>query len=201
MQSAERLCEASGNPDRLLEVYDSVLGELFRNPFWESGATTLRRVPWKQGLRARTEDPDVFGSPGLYIWGVERRPLYVGITRRRFDKRFARYIWHNRSQCNLAQEFGAKISAAGIDGFPPEIRDWYRRNYGGSTVRLEGAVRFAREGIDKIWFALFPHANLAEVRALEQKLIRVAEEWNESRGLRPLLNIQDQGPRRSRLHT
>ena len=54
-----------------------------------------------------------------------------------FSKRFSRYIWHERSQCNLAQNFEATIASEGINGFLVEIRDWYARDFRGSRVRLE----------------------------------------------------------------
>src|SRR6266404_142705 len=34
-----------------------------------------------------------------------------------FSKRFSRYIWHERSQCSLAQNFEATIASEGINGF------------------------------------------------------------------------------------
>ncbi|HEV3482592.1 MAG TPA: hypothetical protein VGR97_09715 [Candidatus Acidoferrales bacterium] len=190
-QSAfNRLYEVVGNSDRLLVAYDNVLSDLFKNTFWQEGPTELRRVLWNQGRRAQVEDSETFESPGLYLWGSKDIPLYIGITRGSFSKRFVRYIWSERSQCNLAQQFEAALRSMGIDGFPPEIRDWYARNFGGSTVRLEGAVQFAKAGIAEIWFALFPHATVAEIRVLEQALIPVAEKWNENRGLGKLLNKQ-----------
>jgi hypothetical protein len=131
-----RLFEASMDPHprRLAAAYDHVLRDLFQNPFWDSGAIDLRRVLWNQGRRARDEDRETFRSPGLYLWGVEERPLCIGITRGSFRQRFSRYIWQRQSQCNLAQEFGPTLRLKGIEGFPPEIRDWYAKSYRGSTV-------------------------------------------------------------------
>ena len=60
----------------------------------------------------------------------------------------------------------------------------------GSTVRLEGAVRFARAGIAKVWFALFPYNSVGDIRPLERSLIPVAREWNEKHGMEKLLNKQ-----------
>jgi len=185
-----RLYGASGDPVRLQAAYHNVLSDLFKNPFWEKGPTALRRILWTHGRQARVEDAETFKSPGLYLWGIDERPLYLGITRGSFNKRFSRYIWHERSQCNLAQDFEATIASGGINGFPVEIRDWYARNFRGSTVRLEGAVQFAKAGIARVWFALFPHSGVAEIRPLEQTLIPVAEDWNKSHNLGQLLNKQ-----------
>jgi hypothetical protein len=183
-----RLYQAVGDSDSLEAAYDKVLKNLFESPFWESGTVELRRILWGQGQEARTQD--AFGSPGLYLWGIETRPLYIGITRGSFRKRFSRYIWHERSQCHLAQQFEASLVSDGIDGFPAEVREWYARQFRGSEVRLRGAVRFAKEGIAGVWFALFPHNSPAEIEDLERALVPVAEAWNHRQSLRPLLNVE-----------
>ena len=69
-------------------------------------------------------------------------------------------------QCKLAKQFEAALASKGIDGFPRAVRNWYKQSYGGSTVRLLGAVRFSKEGIDKIWFALFPRSGRGDIRDL-----------------------------------
>jgi hypothetical protein len=186
----ERLYEVVTDPEQLQAAYTVVLGDLFRNPFWESGPTAHRRVPWSLGRQAQAEDRQVFGSPGLYLWGIEERPLYLGMTRNSFNHRFSRYIWSKRSQCELARQHEAELVSKGIDGFPTDITVWYAKNFRGTRVRLLGAVRFAQEGVHKIWFALFPHAKVDEIRLLEKALIPIAEKWNERGGLRPLLNIE-----------
>lgn len=175
----ERLYKSMKNSD-LIEVYGSVLEELFRNPSWErgSGPVERQRIPWENGEDARTEDKESFNSPGLYIWGIDRKPLYVGITRGSFRKRFSRYIWSKYSQCKLAYKYEATLVSNGIDGFPDDIRDWYKRRFGNSKVRLNGAVRFAEEGISGIWFALLPHKHKDDIEELERALIPVAAEWN-----------------------
>jgi len=49
------------------------------------------------------------------------------------------------------------------------------------------AARFAKEGIDDIWFALFPHPKVDQMRALETALIDPvsgpAVKWNQSHKL------------------
>jgi hypothetical protein len=140
-----------------------------------------------QPRQARIEDRDAFESPGLYLWGVKKRPLYIGITRASFGRRFNRYIWSKRSQCNLAQEFEAALISKGIAGFPIEILEYAQQSLG-SNVRLQGACRFAQEGIAKVWFALFPHLIVAEIEHLERALIPLASKWNESKNFGPLLN-------------
>lgn len=183
-----RLYDAVGDSDSLEAAYDVVLRNLFESPLWESGTVELRRILWSQGRQARSQD--AFGSPGLYLWGIETRPLYIGMTLGSFRKRFSRYIWQERSQCNLAEKFEASLVSDDINGYPAEIREWYARQFRGSEVRLRGAVRFAREGIAGVWFALFPHNRPAEIKHLERALVPVAGAWNHRRSLRPLLNVE-----------
>lgn len=175
----------------LLEAYDRFLRDLFERPLWTRGSVAMQRVAWSEGGRAQKEDRESFGSPGLYIWGAQERPIYIGMAERQtFERRFKRYIGQTRSQCNLAKEYASQLITDDIDGFPTEVRDWYKRSFRGSTVRLRHAVRFAREGIDDIWFALLPHHDPNEVKALESALIPVAQNWNQSHGLDALLNVQ-----------
>lgn len=189
-----RLYQVLNDPQQLSLVYGEVLRGLFQASYWTRGTIGHRRVRWADGHQARIEDADTLNSPGLYVWGAGERPLYIGITVGRkvpgsFRKRFSRYIWQKRSQCNLARDHATSLITSGnIDGFPPEIRAWYRKGYRGSTVRLEGALRFAQEGLDQVWFALLPHDNPKQIKALEDALIPVANEWNLGRHYLPLLN-------------
>ena len=190
----ERLYKAAQDSARLEQAYDRVVADLFHNPFWNEGPTTLRRVLWSDGRRARVEDRAAFGSPGLYLWGSKERPVYIGITRGTFDRRFYRYIWSDRSQCNLAKKFEPELCDKGIDAFPAEVTNWYARNFGASKVRLRGAARFAKEGIDDVWFALFPHSQPGQIRELERALVDrdsgAAVRWGRSHHV-PLLNVQN----------
>lgn len=185
-----RLFGAIGNAAKLYAEYDSYLSDLFRAKHWESGAVGCARVLWTAGQQARREDARTFKSPGLYLWGAEESPVYIGISGKGFGSRFGRYIWTARSQCNLARDFEHSLLASGIEGFPPELRAWYAKSYGSSTVRLRGAVRFAVEGIQHVWFALMPHHSKAEIETLERHLVPVANDWNSRRGLRALLNVE-----------
>ncbi len=179
-----QLYRVIGNTDELSVVYRFVLKKFTRQPFWMGGAIGLRRVLWTDGRRARTEDPETFASGGIYLWGVENRPLYIGKTRGSFRSRFSRYIWDTESQCNLAREYGDALIVRGMRGFPSKTSE--RR----SQVRLQGAIRFAEEGVGKVWFGLLPHDNKAEIETLEPSLISVAKAWNHTHGFRPLLNVE-----------
>ena len=184
----EMLHKAVGSGPELMAAYESFLSELFFQDIWSGGTLVEKRVPWTLAIRARDEARDTFASPGLYIWGVEKEPLYLGITLRSFSKRFSRYIWGKRSQCKLARDHQATLLESGVERLPEDIRAWYKRGHPGSTVRLQGALRFAEAGIDRIWFTLLPHTVSSEIQELERLIVPVAEAWNLSRKFEPLLN-------------
>ena len=177
--------------------YDEVVRRIVAARYWNGGSVQGRRVLWTDARSARKADTAAFKLPGLYIWGAEDRPVYLGMTgkvkktgdTRSFTERFGRYVGGEKSQCSLAREYGTQLVERGIDGFPAEIRSWYAKNYSG-TARLAGAVRFATEGIDKIWFALFPASDPSLIRTLEKALIPIANAWNIQAGMKPLLNIE-----------
>jgi hypothetical protein len=183
-----RLLAASSDEHSLDLAYDEVLRELFARPLWQAGSVLDYRVLWTDGRRARDEDPVPFQAIGLYLWGCEERPLYIGKTNNGFRKRFSRYVWDTRSQCNLARDFETPLRLHGVKGFPDEIRDWYA-TYTTSTVRLEGAARFAQEGLERVWFTLLPHGNSDDISLLEKLLVRSGQRWNDRAGIRELLNV------------
>jgi hypothetical protein len=185
------LADVVANPFRLREAYANLLEELFSKPPWSEDAQEGRRIPWYLFDEAKEVMPAAFASPGLYIWGANEIPLYIGITRSSFKKRFRRYVGGERSQCQLAQTYETALREKGIRGFPETIRDWYRRNYGTSVVRLKGAVVFAKQGIDSIWFSLLPGEGAERIRGLERKIIPVANAWNRENGYPDLINVQD----------
>ncbi len=129
------------------------------------------RISWRSASAAfRSPALDAaFRSPGLYLFGsADGVPLYHGMTRGPLRKRlWGRYVGGGRSQCQLAADYERELLAHGIDGFPPDVRAWYLRSFGSSTVRLIGAAAFARHGIGGIWFTVLPVADAGAVRPLE----------------------------------
>ena len=181
----------NGTDEESFSAYSEYITGLLEGDYWECGSNDNAKIPWKSGRKARVSDPDDFKCSGLYLWGGESYPVYVGKTGSTFNKRFNRYIWGQYSQCDLAEKYERELKNNGIKGFPIEVREWYKKNHPGNTSRLKGAVCFAEEGIDKIWFSLLPHANKDEIDSLEIKLIRIAERWNREHGFRSLLNKKD----------
>lgn len=184
MTIINRIHKVIENPKKLEKAYENMLSELFEIPLWQSGSVKHKRILWTQGKNARAEDRAIFASSGLYIWGIGERPLYIGITSNSFNKRFSRYIWQKKSQCNLAKEYRDSLVLNGINGLPAEVRAF------GYNARFRGAERFANEGIENVWFALFPHDDNVVVAEVERYLIPVADTWNRREGLPPLLNEQ-----------
>jgi len=187
----KQLLDTVDRPDQLRLTYASYLRILFAEPLWSGGHALGRRIPWRSAQAARGTSPTTFGSPGVYLFGAKDIPLYIGSTGRTLWVRLSRrYLVGEHAQCELAATYGDLIWEKGVSGFPEEVRAWYRRGFGASRVRLEGAVAFARHGIEHIWFALLPTPDATAAKQLEDVLIPVAQRWNADHGHLPLLNKQ-----------
>ena len=190
---ADRLLAVASNPAKLAHAYSDFIQAIFEAPLWSAQQPNGVRIPWRSAKEA-SEHPllrDAFNSPGLYLFGSDAGvPLYLGKTTTTLSKRLRRrYVAGKRSQCQLAVDYEPELLARGIDGFPDDMREWYRSQYGSSTVRLQGAVVFAQHGIEGIWFTLIPVKDPGSGDNLEQSLIPVAQAWNRDRGYPALLNV------------
>ena len=172
----------------LEQTYAALLHELLISDFWSFENIKAPRVLWKDACLCRKSK--VFSKSGLYIWGAGSVPRYIGKTNGSFEKRFHRYIWDQKSQCHLAEKYEDDIIRNGIKGFPDEIHEWYKKGFGSSTVRLQGAVDFARHGLNTLWFSLFPidEKNPELVSRIEEEIISVANNWNLKSDFDPLVN-------------
>ncbi len=177
---------------QLKKEYAAWVEDLLRSPLWSLQEMNGRRIPWRLADAARKLPPmkAVFDSPGLYLFASAAGiPLYLGMTGQTLWKRLSgRYVRGEKCQCQLADTYQEELCRDGINGVPASIRDWYRKGFGTSTVRLEGAAVFARHGIDGIWVALLPVEKKELVKSLEEKLIPIANEWNRARGYEPFIN-------------
>jgi len=187
------LKDAMNDNTKIEEIYSSIIKKLLASEYWSTN-NEAPRVKWYDGETAKESRREVFNCSGLYLWGADSVPRYIGKAERQsFKKRFRRYIFGENSQCDLANIYKEEIIPAdkGIDGFPNEIRAWFQMRRLG-TVRLRHAVDFARHGIDNIWFTLFPaDREVADyIGAIEKILIRVAYNWNIKNKLDPLINEQ-----------
>jgi hypothetical protein len=197
---SRRLIEAASDPAALSTAYADFIRTVLDSPLWSPEHSGGIRIPWRAAREARAHASlrGTFDSAGLYLFGsAVGIPLYLGMTGGPLRARLRRYVYGRRSQCRLAVDYEPQLLAHGLQGFPDDVRAWYRRGYGGSVVRLEGAVVFARHHIERIWFTLLPISGRESVRPLERRLIPVAGAWNRSRGYPPLLNLQHtHGPAR-----
>jgi len=70
------------------------------------------------------------------------------------------------------------------------VLEWYKKGFGNSKVRLQGAVDFAKNGLNNVWFALFPADDSSKIGIVEKNIIPIANEWKKRNGLVPLINKQ-----------
>jgi hypothetical protein len=184
------LNQAKDDENEIKKIYCNLLEELNSSEYWSNSENTAPKVKWSDGINIKSIQKDIFSNSGLYLWGADNIPRYIGMTKQNFGERFKRYIGNDNSQCKLAEKYEKELKANGINGFPNEVRKWYKRGFRNSTVRLEGAVDFAKHGINNIWFALFPADDVNAIRLLEKRLIKIAYAWNLEKGFEPLLNKQ-----------
>jgi hypothetical protein len=137
---SRRLAEATADPAALRHAYGDFIRAVLNSPLWSPEHTGGVRIPWRAAREASAHPSlrNAFGSPGLYLFGsAAGAPLYLGMTRRPLWKRLGgRYVHGPRSQCQLAVDHESELLAHGLEGFPDEIRAWYRRSFRNSTLRL-----------------------------------------------------------------
>ena len=175
---------------KLNEAYSIIINEILASDYWSNNKINALKIKWQDGDIARSIRNDIFSCSGIYLWGASSIPRYIGKTvKLNFNKRFSRYIWQEISQCKLALKYEKSLIKDGIKGFPKDIiKKCHNNNWG--NARLNGAVDFARHGINNIWFTLFPTDNLSIIDDVEMALIKVANSWNIENGLKSLINEQ-----------
>jgi hypothetical protein len=195
--ASSRLVSMFPNKSDAEVEYDKFICGVLDAARWSPTTPKGTRIPWRFAAEARNH-PDFnesFASAGLYIFGGGKgrgTPLYLGMTSKDLWGRLGRrYVRGARSQCQLANDYCNELVEHGIDGFPQDVRSWYRKSHGSNTARLNGAVVFARAGVETIWFTLIPISDASSVRAIEAFLIPIAAAWNRKRNYPPLLNTQD----------
>lgn len=195
LEALTRSLIGAASPAALSRAYDGYIRAVVNSRLWSADCPEGLRIPWRSAREASADITlrNAFRLPGLYLFGSAAGvPLYLGMTRGQLWRRLrGRYVQGARSQCQLAADYQPELCARGLEGFPEEVRVWYRHSFRGSTVRLDGAVAFARQGIEGIWFSLVPVSEVARVRLLEQHLIPIANQWNRAHDYPALLNAQD----------
>lgn len=172
-------------------VFDTYMADLLRGPLWSPNEPSGRRIPFKgaETCKQSRSFEDEFSSPGCYMFGVGDRILYVGRTSQTLWRRLrGRYFIGRKTQHAWAVEYEQQLIEHGIDGFPGDVVDQYKKSYHGSTVRLDGAVAFARAGVNDVWFHLLPTRAGDIAETLEPLLIDSCNVWNARRGFDRMLN-------------
>ncbi|MCK0179104.1 hypothetical protein MWU50_07370 [Flavobacteriaceae bacterium S0862] len=167
----------------LFEAYNQFLNSSFLKPFWDGGSYTNQRISWKLAKEAKN-DVESFHSPGIYIWGFEKTPLYIGKAERQsLSSRFSRYIFSSKSQCKVAEKYTKHLN----NGGNMKTRDELRNEHNISGARAKGAKAFGEVGAQNIWFILIPLEEKL-ISDFENELIEVGFEWNNKKGYKNLIN-------------
>jgi hypothetical protein len=172
-------------PNHLDKGYDLLLEDSFSKGFWKNGEYKAHRIKWKNAVLARKE-LDSFHKSGIYIWGYEQTPLYVGKAEKKpFSSRFNRYVFSSKSQCKVGEIYSSRLKE---DFSKLSVND-LRKEFGISKSRALGAKIFGELGVNKIWFIIIP-VDVKFITHLETELIFIAENWNKEKGYRDLINLE-----------
>lgn len=204
--------ESRDDSDALPHAYDQCLSAVLSAPTWSTDCTEGVRIPWRAAAAARMHPSlsAAFESPGLYLFGTQNLvPRYWGKAPGRplWNRLKERYVCGSKSQCQLAADYENDLRMRpGIEGFPVEVVEWYKRRNSGtmpgvrlsnSTVRLEGAADFARHGIEGIWFTLLPMRTFEPeaIGEFEEEFIAQGNAWNVAHGYPLMVNKHHFGRR------
>jgi hypothetical protein len=166
--------------------YNDFLQSCFSKEYSESGAYNYQRVNWRNFEKAKIELSDSFSQSGIYIWGVEETPLYIGkAVKQSLLKRFSRYVGGEKSICHLAEQFSNHLRQDCSEKLIEEFRFQYKL----SRSKAIGVKSFGEAGIDKIWFVLLPLENNNVISGLESSLIAIGRTWNNNQGHADLINL------------
>jgi len=174
------------NPNHLNKAYDLLLEDSFSKNIWETGIYKTQRINWKDAPKARKEINE-FHRSGIYIWGYDKTPLYVGKAEKlTFAKRFSRYAFGEKCQCRVGEKYSFQLKNGEDKKTFSELRKEFDMP---SNSRALGAKTFGEIGAEKIWFILIP-VEYEFITEIETELIYVAEQWNKSKGHRDLINLE-----------
>lgn len=173
-------------PNQLDKAYDLLLADSFSKNIWNTGNYKTQRINWKDAPKARKEI-DEFHKSGIYIWGFDKTPLYVGKAEElTFAKRFNRYAFGEKCQCRVGEKYSSQLKNGVGEKTYSELRIEFDMQ---SNSRALGAKTFGEIGAEKIWFILIP-VKYEFITEIETELIYVAERWNKEKGYRDLINIE-----------
>lgn len=203
--------EAKRGKTQLAAAWSGLLASEIAQP-WD-GTSTDGHIPYSDFKSSYSTLRDPFAKAGLYCWGAgtagAARLQYVGISNRGLGKRFRnRYIAGERSakgangarrEINLAEKYSEAFLKLKDDFTPLRARvDVLKYREGdipvaaGLHTRLPRAERYAKLGLDKLWFYLIPAppaSSKIDLEMLERELIRASNAALFRSNDRPLLNV------------
>lgn len=168
--------------------YDYLLTSSFSKEFWKQGKYENHRIKWTDIDKVKST-LKIFNESGVYIWGHNREPLYIGKAEKQsFKKRFSRYIFSHNSQCKIAELYRNHLSNGGKILEIEEIIEKYNLNLKKHKSRALGIKSFGECENNDIWFILLPFKK-DSISGLEISLIKAGENWNNKMKLKPLINL------------
>ncbi|AKB24914.1 hypothetical protein MSMTP_1445 [Methanosarcina sp. MTP4] len=154
----------------------------------------------------------LFKQPGIYLWGRDDIPRYIGKTEKSFEKRlFNRYIprkngttYKSPTQCGISEILRDYYSKPKLGGFKKKLESYDKNDKKmikeriekdlkitiRSYERLYGALDFSQFEKESIWFAILPFedTNKKFIDIFETLFIHSAQKYNKKNGYDELLN-------------
>ncbi|WP_235284428.1 hypothetical protein, partial [Methanosarcina mazei] len=189
------------------EMFDIWIQELNNNGLCKHERELfLHKIPY-MAASAYKIDP-LFKQPGIYLWGCDDIPRYIGKTERSFKKRlFNRYIprkcgttCKSPTQCGISEILRDYYESSQLNVF----RTTFEKNKKmtkeqiekdltitiRSYERLYGALDFSQFEKENIWFAILPFedTNKKFIDIFETLFIHSAQNYNDKKRYPELLN-------------
>ncbi|KKG13064.1 hypothetical protein EO92_07810 [Methanosarcina sp. 2.H.A.1B.4] len=170
----------------------------------------LHKIPYTAASGYKI-DP-LFKQPGIYLWGHDDIPRYIGKTEKSFKKRlFSRYIprkddttYKSPTQCGISEILRDYYSKPELCDFKKKLESDAKNDKKmikerieeeqkitiQSYQRLYGALDFSKFEKESIWFAILPFEDTHKkfIDIFETLFIHSAQNYNNKRKYPELLN-------------
>lgn len=174
------------NKDRLAE-YSMFLEKAFNKGFWSEGEYSGERIYWIDAKKAK-KAIDQFNRPGIYIWGYDEIPMYIGkAEKQKISKRFNRYAFGSKAQYRIATNYWNHIKSGGEIKTVEELILENNLSLKYHKSRCRQAKAFGEQMTDNAWFLFMP-LKIEDISDLEHELIEIGDTYNSNKDYQSLLN-------------
>lgn len=193
------------------KIFDKWMEELDSNGLCKcKDDLFLHKIPYTAASGYKDEEELILNRPGIYLWGRDNIPRYIGKTEISFEERlFNRYISRNKdtnykhpTQCSISEILRVEYKSVRSD-FEEKFKNGQKNDKKTikeqiekeqeiiieSYERLYGALDFSKYK-KSLWFAILPFedANKKFIDIFETLFIHSAQNYNKKYEYDELLN-------------